>query len=277
MSQEDDFYFLEMNTRLQVEHPITEMITGQDLVEWQLRVACGETLPLDQNGLAPHGCAIEVRICAEDPAKGFLPSVGRIAHLRPPSESAFLRIDAGLRKGDSITPYYDSLIAKLIVFGEERSQALCRLQAALSTFEIVGVATNLDLLRRVAGSPVVMRGDYDTQFVEANLRALIQHGAAPSDCDDILLAAACAHVLTNVRRMEREANLATRDQWSPWAAADAWRLNDRPGQELRFIEGSRVMLARVQPMQDDMFRMTVGRVERPCRSSFSRRSAQSLP
>ncbi len=254
----DDFYFLEMNTRLQVEHPITEMITGQDLVEWQLRIACGEELPLDQNGLTPHGCAIEVRICAEDPARSFLPSVGGIAHLRSPSESPFLRVDAGLRKGDSITPYYDSLIAKLIVFGEERSQAFRRLQAALSAFEIVGVETNLDILRSIAENPVVMNGDYDTQFVEANLGALMQYGAAPSDCDDILLAAASAHVLTNVRRMEREANLATRDQWSPWAAVDAWRLNDRPAQELRFIEGSRVMSARIQPMQDGRFRMTAG-------------------
>src|SRR5690606_31862816 len=137
------FYFIEMNTRLQVEHPVTEMITGLDLVEWQLRVASGEELPLTQEQLTRRGHAFEARIYAEDPQREFLPSTGKLVHLRPPAEDVHVRVDTGVRAGDEITMYYDPMIAKLICWGEDREAALRRLQVALSAYEIVGVATNV--------------------------------------------------------------------------------------------------------------------------------------
>ena len=147
------FYFMEMNTRLQVEHPVTELITGQDLVEWQFLVASGEKLPLLQDQLVISGHAIEARIYAEDPARDFLPSIGQLEHLRQPRESRHVRVDTGVRQGDAITPYYDPMIAKLIVWGEDRTAALRRLAGALAEYEVVGVHTNLALLRGIALHP----------------------------------------------------------------------------------------------------------------------------
>jgi len=142
-AQDGSFYFMEMNTRLQVEHPVTEMITGLDLVEWQLRVANGETLPLAQEQLQLKGHAIEARIYAEDPDRGFLPSIGRLAHFGKPVESDVVRIDSGVEQGDEISSHYDPMIAKLIVAGDDREQALARLHQALSDCHIVGVANNV--------------------------------------------------------------------------------------------------------------------------------------
>ncbi|HEX6364207.1 MAG TPA: acetyl-CoA carboxylase biotin carboxylase subunit, partial [Albitalea sp.] len=142
--QDGSFYFMEMNTRLQVEHPVTEMITGLDLVEWQLRVASGEPLPLTQEQLAFDGHAMEARIYAEDPDKGFLPSTGRLVHLAPPPEGAHVRVDTGVEQGDEITPFYDPMIAKLIVHGATRDIALERMRAALAEYRIVGVSTNVE-------------------------------------------------------------------------------------------------------------------------------------
>ena len=149
--QDGRYFFLEMNTRLQVEHPITEMISGQDLVEWQLHVASGEALPLAQQDLVTRGCAMEVRICAEDPANDFLPSVGEIEHLRLPSETGFVRVDTGVRIGDRIEQYYDPLLAKVIAWGADRDEAVRRLKSALGGFEIVGVMTKA--CARCAKSP----------------------------------------------------------------------------------------------------------------------------
>jgi 3-methylcrotonyl-CoA carboxylase alpha subunit len=152
-NQDGSFYFMEMNTRLQVEHPVTEMITGTDLVEWQLRVAAGERLPLRQEQLAITGHAIEARIYAENPEKGFLPSTGRLRHLRMPQAAEFMngdiRIDAGVREGDTISPHYDPMIAKLIVRGDDRAQALARMAQALAAVEVVGPATNVAFLGRL--------------------------------------------------------------------------------------------------------------------------------
>jgi len=143
ITEGESFYFMEMNTRLQVEHPVTEMVTGQELVAWQLRVAAGELLPLTQKQLGLRGHAIEVRVYAEDPARDFLPSIGTLIHLRQPQESAQVRVDTGVRQGDVITPNYDPMIAKLIVWGEDRPAAIRRLVGALAAYEVVGVRTNL--------------------------------------------------------------------------------------------------------------------------------------
>lgn len=163
----DAFYFMEMNTRLQVEHPVTEMVTGLDLVEWQLRVAAGEPLPLTQPELHVRGHAIEARLYAENPARGFLPSTGRLKHLRFPAGVEFdtgaaVRIDSGVREGDAITPFYDPMIAKLIVHGDTRAQALATLGRALRECEVVGLHTNAEFLQRIVASRPFADADLDT-------------------------------------------------------------------------------------------------------------------
>jgi 3-methylcrotonyl-CoA carboxylase alpha subunit len=216
------FYFMEMNTRLQVEHPVTEMITGLDLVEWQLRVAAGEPLPLAQDELEITGHAIEARIYAEDPDRGFLPSIGRIVHLRTPATSADVRIDSGVRAGDEISSYYDPMIAKLIVRGEDRDAALGRLAAALSRYEVAGVTTNVAFLQRVIAHEAFAGARIDTGLIARNHAALFPSAAPPSDA---MLAAAA---LAEVGRLRDAATKLARDsceRWSPWQAIDTWWLN----------------------------------------------------
>ncbi|MGE0236049.1 MAG: acetyl/propionyl/methylcrotonyl-CoA carboxylase subunit alpha, partial [Methylocystis sp.] len=260
---DDHFYFLEMNTRLQVEHPVTEMVSNQDLVEWQLRVACGAPLPLTQNDLKLSGCAIEARLCAEDPARGFIPSAGELIHFRAPQRAAFLRIDSGVRAGDLVTPYYDSLLAKLIVYGENRAQALARLQAALEEVEIVGVSTNLDLLRAISKSDAMARGDYDTEFVTNTIDALTAPAETDLDLDRVLVAAAASVFLADVRRAAREASTAAGDEWSPWAETYAWRLYDRAGYEFAVTQANRKLTAQILRPQHGGFSLNFGGVETP--------------
>ncbi len=172
-----NFHFMEMNTRLQVEHPVTEMITGLDLVEWQLRVAAGEPLPLTQEQLRIQGHAIEARVYAEDPANGFRPSTGKLVHMRTPVASRHVRIDAGVEQGDQITSFYDPMIAKLIVWDETRELALDRMQVALGTFQIVGVQTNLEFLERLITTPSFAEARLDTSLIEREKERLLGHGA----------------------------------------------------------------------------------------------------
>ena len=182
-NQDGSFYFMEMNTRLQVEHPVTEMITGTDLVEWQLRVAAGEPLPKQQHELAINGHAIEARIYAENPEKGFLPSIGTLRHLATPDAVSFelggavsvpagVRIDSGVRAGDAISPFYDPMIAKLIVWGADRKQALARMAQALSEYQVVGLATNIAFLKRLVEGQAFSTADLDTGLIERNQDAL---------------------------------------------------------------------------------------------------------
>ena len=170
------FYFMEMNTRLQVEHPVTEAITGEDLVEWQLRVAAGQPLPKRQDELKIIGHAIEARICAENPDNQFLPATGTLAIYRKPVHSAFarsdIRFDDGVREGDAISPFYDSMIAKLIVHGDDRAQALARLDAALAQTHIVGLATNVQFLRYVLASDAFAQAKLDTALIEREREVL---------------------------------------------------------------------------------------------------------
>ncbi|MEO1192830.1 MAG: acetyl/propionyl/methylcrotonyl-CoA carboxylase subunit alpha [Pseudomonadota bacterium] len=176
----DGFWFMEMNTRLQVEHPVTELITGQDLVVWQLRVAAGEPLPLAQEDLAIQGHAFEARLYAEDPVKGFLPAVGRLERLAWPAEAPWLRIDSGVREGDSITSYYDPMIAKLIVQGETRALALARLAQALEALEVEGLTTSRAFLAALARHPGFAAGEVDTGLIDRDLKQLLPVPGRPA-------------------------------------------------------------------------------------------------
>ncbi len=224
------FYFMEMNTRLQVEHPVTEMITGVDLVEWQLRVAAGEPLPRTQAELSIDGHAIEARIYAEDPDRGFLPSTGTLVHLAPPPESASVRVDTGVEQGDAITPFYDPMIAKLIVHASDRDSALARMREALARYRIVGVANNVEFLARLIATRSFANADLDTALIEREHDALFPPAAAPPD--DVWLLAALAEV-------ERDTAAAARavDAASPWRALDGWRLNGSALRRLGFRSG----------------------------------------
>ena len=214
------FYFMEMNTRLQVEHPVTEMITGLDLVEWQLRIAAGEPLPLRQDQLAIRGHAIEARLYAEDPAREFLPSIGKLVHLKTPAESSAVRIDTGVRQGDEISPYYDPMIAKLIAHAPTRPEALARLREALAQYEVVGVATNVEFLSRLTTAPSFVEARLDTAIIEREREHLFaERGAA----DEIWMLAA-RHAFS-VERAEMQPGHSPPGSSTPWSDTSGWRLN----------------------------------------------------
>jgi 3-methylcrotonyl-CoA carboxylase alpha subunit len=221
------FYFMEMNTRLQVEHPVTEMITGQDLVEWQLRVAAGEPLPLSQAQLRIHGHAVEARIYAEDPDRGFLPSTGRVYHLRTPVPTDFVRIDAGIAEGDTISPWYDPMIAKLIVWGPTREAACARMAHALGEYQILGVANNVRFLSRLVQSRAFASADLDTALIEREHDQLFP---APQRVPDAAVAAAALAVL-----YEQHDRAARGPGLAPWRLGGGWRLNADGTRRLRFL------------------------------------------
>ncbi len=226
------FYFMEMNTRLQVEHPVTEMVTGCDLVALQLQVAAGGALPFDQGGVAVDGHAIEARLYAEDPAAGFLPATGLLRHLRLP-EGPQIRVDTGVRQGDTVSVHYDPMIAKIIAWGSDRPDALRRLSAALDDTEVVGLGTNADFLRAVVAHPAFADAQLDTRFIERHDSALLP--AAAGAPDEVVFLAALGMVL----QWRRDAGRRTAaDPWSPWRDASGWRLNDEARDVLRFRDGA---------------------------------------
>ncbi|MXP64737.1 acetyl-CoA carboxylase biotin carboxylase subunit [Roseomonas sp. M0104] len=239
IAEGEAFHFMEMNTRLQVEHPVTEAITGQDLVEWQLRVAAGQPLPLTQQALRIAGHAVEVRLYAEDPARDFAPSTGRVEHLRFPAAAGGIRVDTGIREGDAVTVHYDPMIAKIIAHGPDRAGALARLDQALAATEIAGPATNLGLLRAILQQPEFRAGAVDTGFIERHGGVLLAPpGAAPRTA----LAAAAAHLLAR-----RVGSADPADPHSPWAEATAWRMNGDGFQDLHLAEGEAVQVLRAFP------------------------------
>jgi len=215
------FYFMEMNTRLQVEHPVTEMITGQDLVEWQLRVAAGEPLPLAQDQLQISGHAFEARIYAEDPEKEFLPATGTLTYLQPPRESRHVRVDTGVLQGDEVSVYYDPMIAKLVVWDESRERALARLSTALADYRVSGLRTNLSFLYNLATCPPFARAELDTGFI-ARHRELLFHDSAEDRVQDLPLAS--LYLLLRMEQATR-ARAGDADPGSPWNTSNAWRLN----------------------------------------------------
>jgi acetyl-CoA carboxylase biotin carboxylase subunit len=225
----DRIWFMEMNTRLQVEHPVTEMVTGLDLVEWQLRVAAGEPLPLRQEEIRLEGHAVEARLYAENPATGFLPSTGRLEHFRAPPG---LRVDAGVEEGGEVTPFYDPMVAKLIAHGETRTDAIMQLAEACDGVEVWPVKTNAGFLARCLEEPDFIVGDIDTGFIERRLDELIAP-AAPSPA--VLSAAASAAMIA-------EDNALSEPAPSPWRDLAGFRLNREPETAVRlFLDGKAVM------------------------------------
>jgi 3-methylcrotonyl-CoA carboxylase alpha subunit len=213
-----EFFFMEMNTRLQVEHPVTEMTLGLDLVEWQLRVAAGQPLPLRQDQVRAHGHAIEVRLYAEDPDQNFLPGSGKLQTLRLPTPSPHVRLDGGVVEGDTVTIFYDPMIAKLIVFDATRAKALQRLREALAACEIIGPKSNIGFLERLARHPAIVEGRIDTGYLDRHLDEFLAGDTTPAD--QVLFAAATAALLHDETHVEH----AAADPHSPWARADAWRI-----------------------------------------------------
>ncbi len=234
VNQDGTFYFMEMNTRLQVEHPVTEMITGLDLVEWQLKVGAGETLPLRQEQLLIRGHALEARIYAEDPDKGFLPSIGKLIHLAPPAETLHVRVDTGVEQDDEISPHYDPMIAKLIVWDETRERALARMLQALADYRVVGVSNNIGFLSRLVACPAFAQADLDTGLIERERAFLFPEGAEPPA--EAWLVAALAELIRDQQYAASEADESP-DPHSPWHARDGWRLNGNARREIKLRAG----------------------------------------
>lgn len=226
LDSDGSFYFMEMNTRLQVEHPVTEMITGQDLVEWQLRVAAGEPLPLKQDEIRINGHAVEVRIYAEDPDNDFLPATGTLSFLQTPQEDVHTRVDTGVRQGDIVSVYYDPMIAKLIVWDENRTKALKRLTKALSQYRINGVVTNIDFLTKLSSCKPFTDADLDTGFIEKHHAEIFREND-----DDIVQAVSLAALYLALKQQQQALGyLNTRDPNSPWNLCNNWRLNEESQQ-----------------------------------------------
>ena len=233
LGADGDFRFMEMNTRLQVEHPVTEAVTGIDLVEWQLRVAAGEPLPLGQDDIPLNGHAVEARLYAEDPAAGFLPGFGRLARLSFP-DGPGLRVDAGVREGDEVTVHYDPMIAKLIAHGPDRGTACTRLSAALGGVRIAGPATNEAFLKAIVDHPDFRAGGVDTGFLAAQLDSLVSATEPP---DEIVLLAAMAELTRP----------GPASAVSPWADGRGWRLGGSGGRSIVLRSGDRRFAFRLEP------------------------------
>jgi len=254
-----DFFFMEMNTRLQVEHPVTEAVTGLDLVEWQLRIAAGEALPLTQEQVKVQGHAIEARICAETPDNDFLPATGHLNVLRIPHASRFcidsVRWDSGVRQGDSISPYYDSMIAKLIVHGDTREQALARMDQALSELHIVGVANNVAFLRQVVRTPSFAQAHLDTALIEREKAQLFHPQPLP-------VALALAAVMAQQCLPPRSSSAAWSD---PWSITDGWALQGHSTRTLACVYAEQKVMASLTRHNHGAMLLQVGEVSHSLR------------
>jgi 3-methylcrotonyl-CoA carboxylase alpha subunit len=251
-----NFFFMEMNTRLQVEHPVTEAITGLDLVEWQLRVAAGEPLPLRQDQLRIHGHAIEARICAENPDNQFLPATGTLhAYRLPPCvrfERGPVRVDSGVREGDAISPFYDSMIAKLIVHGATRQEALARLDQALAAMRVVGVQNNVQFLRHVLASRSFAQADLDTALIQREQAVLFHQEPLGRD---VAVAGGVAHTLL----AERQAAAPQPGGWSdPWGQRDGWRAYTPMQRRIDYVFQGEAGVAELQVAHDGTLQLRVG-------------------
>ena len=267
-----EFWFMEMNTRLQVEHPVTELVTGTDLVEWQLRVASGEPLPLAQKEIAIRGHSIEARLYAEDPARGFLPSTGDLVHLRLPGSEATsgaetgvdrlspgadgIRVDTGVRAGDTVSMYYDPMIAKVIAWGPDRDAAADRLSAALAATEVVGLIANHGFLRSLVDHPRFRAADFHTRLIEERLDELAPADAGVAADEDLAIAAWAVASHDDAAATEESGGAAVPgerddrgDPWSPWNRHDHWRMNGA---------GERIVRLRPGGADGDLVEIAVG-------------------
>ena len=244
------FYFMEMNTRLQVEHPVTEMITAQDLVEWQLRVANGEPLPLQQDQIKLRGHALEARIYAEDPDHDFLPATGTLRYLRTPDENAHVRVDTGVVEGDEVSIHYDPMIAKLIVWDDSRERAINRMVQALEEYRIGGVKTNIRFLHALADSAPFRNEELDTGFIGKHEALLFP----PARLDENLglVLSACFFLLRNKAEQTLPA-----DPFSPFARQNSWRLNSRYARPMNLLSDD-VQHSLSILEQDDHYEIRIG-------------------
>lgn len=253
------FYFMEMNTRLQVEHPVTEMITGQDLVEWQLRVASGETLPCSQDQLTLTGHSFEARVYAEDPNNEFLPATGQLSVLRPPEENRYVRVDTGVVEGDTVSVFYDPMIAKLIVWDEDREKALNRMAIALREYHINGVTTNIEFLYNIATSPDFQAANLTTRFIEQHYDSLFS--SSLTDSDELIPYAALTVMLQQNHNQRSNAQQALGDWVSPAHINDGWRANEIHHQAMSFqIENGETVTfnaAFISGRAQDTWRVTI--------------------
>lgn len=234
MDEQQNFYFMEMNTRLQVEHPVTEMIVGEDLVEWQLRVASGESLPKTQEAITSHGHAFEARIYAEDPHKDFLPAAGQITYLSTPDpDGKRIRIETGVRVGDEVGVYYDPMIAKVVCWGESRDLALQALRDALCQYHLAGIQTNTNFLSRLASVTNFTEADRQPSGLTTGLIAQFKDELTSSS-SDVEKAAIVMSVAYDLNYQAASTQRAESDRYSPWAMRDGWRLNAPPSRRYTY-------------------------------------------
>lgn len=227
LDEDGTFYFMEMNTRLQVEHPVTEYISGQDLVEWQLIVASGGKLPLEQKDLTINGHSIEVRVYAEDPDNDFLPATGQLSYLRTPEITPDVRIDSGVQEGDTISSFYDPMISKLIVWGKDRDSAIQQMNRALDDYHIVGPTTNIDFLKRLSSCPAFAKAELDTGFIEREQEYLFAEKTS-----DVKIDTYCAALFSLLSQASQKP--VSNDSFSPWQTYQGWRLNEKARDTLQF-------------------------------------------
>ncbi|WP_366657495.1 acetyl/propionyl/methylcrotonyl-CoA carboxylase subunit alpha [Fodinicurvata sp. EGI_FJ10296] len=253
-----EFFFMEMNTRLQVEHPVTEAVTGVDLVAWQLRIAAGEALPCVQDDIRLDGHAVEVRLYAEDPDAGFLPSTGRLTHFSMPEREVGIRVDSGVDAGSVISVHYDPMIAKIIAHGPDRATALRRLGRALEKTEVAGPATNAAFLRRIVTHPAFAAGAIETGFIEKHTADLLPERRLPGLPT---LGAAVAGVLADrAAKAARQAG-SSADPWSPWGDAGGWRLNGEGEERIAFRSGEVLLAVTLRYLRDGCILLTSDGIE----------------
>ena len=257
--EDGSFYFMEMNTRLQVEHPVTEMITGQDLVQWQLLVAAGEKLPLSQQQIQLDGHAIEVRVYAEDPDNDFLPATGKLTYVRQPEQSRHVRVDTGVVEHDEVTPYYDPMIAKLIVWDESRDRAISRMLRALDDYRIAGVTTNLGFLTSLVEHPAFKAAELDTNFINKHQASLF--APAHNQQSQALLLAALYIV-------SKQQAPSCQTASSPWQFSHGWRLNETPSLNLELKLGDDKQLINVAAQQQH-YSLTLNGQTLDCQASLN--------
>ncbi|KAM4695170.1 methylcrotonoyl-CoA carboxylase subunit alpha, mitochondrial [Discoglossus pictus] len=254
MDSKHNFYFMEMNTRLQVEHPVTEMITGTDLVEWQLRVAAGERIPLTQDEITLRGHAFEARIYAEDPNNNFMPGAGPLLHLSTPPAEPFTRIETGVRQGDEVSVHYDPMIAKLVVWAEDRQAALTKLKYCLHQYNIVGLSTNINFLLSLSGHPAFEAGHVHTNFIPQHYNELFP---PKKETSKELLCQAVLGLILKEKVLTEEFSIHSGDKFSPFASSNGRRLNVSFTRNLTLLDGENKVAMKINYNHDGSYDMQI--------------------